>query len=118
MERNLRPSQTASAESRFSLEDLRRRSIDPTAHECKKKKRDEQAHTAQADEGDEALLVVDACIDVAPVEDNVVTQSSDVTSGVTAPPEVHLNENKLFVQLGDKGCPTPGGCWTRARRTT
>jgi hypothetical protein len=72
------------------------------ARECKKKS-DEQAHVAQADEGDEALLVADACIDVAVVEDDVVTQSSDVTSGATAPTEVHLNENKLFIQLGDKG---------------
>jgi hypothetical protein len=44
-----------------------------------------------------ALLLADASID-----GDVVTQSRDVKSGATAPPEVHLKEDKLFVQLGDK----------------
>jgi transposase InsO family protein len=64
------------------------------ARECKKKKRDEQAHAAEVDDGVEsALLVACADIDTKPV-----------------PPistEVHLDEPKLFVQLGDK---IVGGC--------
>jgi hypothetical protein len=43
-----------------------------------------------------ALLLADASID-----GDVVTQPRDVTSGATTPPEVHLKEDKLFVQLGD-----------------
>jgi hypothetical protein len=58
--------------------------------ECRKKKRDEQAHAAQAeDDGEAALLVACASVDVEPM--------------VSATTEVHLNEDKLFVQLGDRG---------------
>jgi hypothetical protein len=70
------------------------------ARECRKKKRGEQVHAMQADvqvEEAAALLLADASID-----GDVVTQPRDVTSGATTPPEVHLKEDKLFMQLGDK----------------
>jgi hypothetical protein len=58
------------------------------ACECKKKKRDEQAHAAQVeDDGEATLLVACASVDIDPV--------------VPATTEVHLKEDKLFVQLDD-----------------
>jgi uncharacterized membrane protein YgcG len=64
------------------------------AQECKKKKKDEQAHAAEVDDGVEsALLVACADIDTKPVP--------------LLSTEVHLDEPKLFVQLGDK---IVGGC--------
>jgi hypothetical protein len=59
------------------------------ARECKKKKRDEQAHAAQVEDDGEAALLV-ACASI------------DVNSVVLTATEVHLKEDKLFVQLGDK----------------
>jgi hypothetical protein len=59
------------------------------AHECRKKKRDEQAHAVQVEDDGKATLLV-ACTSV------------DVEPTVSATTEVHLNEDKLFVQLSDK----------------
>jgi hypothetical protein len=57
--------------------------------ECRKKKRNKQAHAAQVeDDGKVALLVACASIDTAPT--------------APASTEVHLKEGRLFVQLGDK----------------
>ncbi|WVZ49440.1 hypothetical protein U9M48_000802, partial [Paspalum notatum var. saurae] len=63
------------------------------ARECRKKKRDEAAHTAQAEEGEgeQALLVATA----------TVTVESSSTPPATAP-AIHINEDKLFIQLGDE----------------
>jgi hypothetical protein len=59
------------------------------AKECRKKKRDEQAHVAQADkEVESALLITCVNIDIKPVP--------------PASTEVHLNEPKFFVQFSDK----------------
>jgi hypothetical protein len=65
------------------------------ARECKKRKRDEQAHAAQAEEEDEefTLLVASATVD-APLT------TSACQGG--APAVTHLNEPRLFVQLGEK----------------
>ncbi|WVZ59800.1 LOW QUALITY PROTEIN: hypothetical protein U9M48_009898 [Paspalum notatum var. saurae] len=59
--------------------------------ECRKKKRDEQAHVAQT-EG-QALLV--ATTTIATATSTEVARST--SSGV------HLDESRLYVQLGDKG---------------
>jgi hypothetical protein len=59
------------------------------ACECKKKKCNEQAHAAQVDDDNDAALMV-ACTRV------------DIEPTVSATTDVHLNEDKLFVQLGDK----------------
>jgi hypothetical protein len=57
-----------------------------------KKKLDEQAHVAQAEEEGEALLVACASLDVAPAAEY------DVATRTTAASlEVHLMEDKLFV---------------------
>ncbi|WVZ75292.1 hypothetical protein U9M48_023362 [Paspalum notatum var. saurae] len=63
------------------------------ARECREKKRDEAAHTAQAEEGesDQALLVATAMVTIEP--------SSPTPPAAT--PAIHINEDKLFVQLGD-----------------
>jgi hypothetical protein len=59
------------------------------ARECRKKKKDEQAHAAQVDEDeDPALLVACASVHTEPMP--------------TSPTNVHLKEDKLFVQLGGK----------------
>jgi hypothetical protein len=58
------------------------------AHECKKKKCNERAHVAQVEDDSEAALLV-ACARV------------DVDHVVPTTTEVHLKEDKLFVQLGD-----------------
>ncbi|WVZ61596.1 hypothetical protein U9M48_011448 [Paspalum notatum var. saurae] len=67
------------------------------ARECRKKKRDEAAHTAQAEEGetDQALLVATATVDIG-------SSSTSPAATRQEPPAIHLNESKLFVQLGDK----------------
>ena len=59
------------------------------ARECRKKKRDEAAHTAQAEEGEgeQALLVATAAVTIEP---------SSSTPPMTAP-AIHINEDKLFV---------------------
>jgi hypothetical protein len=59
------------------------------ARECRKKKKDEQAHAAQVGEDeDPALLVACASVHTEPMP--------------TSPTNVHLKEDKLFVQLGGK----------------
>jgi hypothetical protein len=65
--------------------------------ECCKKKRDEQAHVAQTyrGEGEQALLVAMTTI--------ATTTSSEAARSTPSSSGVHLDENKLFVQLGDKG---------------
>lgn len=45
--------------------------------------------------------MANACIDVVDKEDDVGAQNSDAKPGVMVPSKVHLNEDKLFVQLGD-----------------
>jgi hypothetical protein len=58
------------------------------ARECKKKKCHEEVHVAQAEEEDDPTLLL---------------ASATITDlgGVLEQPAVHLNEAKLFVQLGD-----------------
>ncbi|WVZ58489.1 hypothetical protein U9M48_008761 [Paspalum notatum var. saurae] len=67
------------------------------ARECRKKKKDAAAHTAQAEEAEgEALLVATATVITAP-------SSATSSEAIPLPREqgVHINEDKLFVQLGD-----------------
>lgn len=88
------------------------------ARECRKKKRDEQAHAAEAEE-EAALMVGITTISIDPVEDSqqarwifIDEQEDEVHAAVnvalaspvqpTAREEVHLREDKLFVQLGEK----------------
>jgi hypothetical protein len=61
------------------------------ARECKKKKRDEEVHTAQVEEEDEPSLFMAITTVIEPI----TVQAHPAT--------VHFEENKLFVQLGEKG---------------
>jgi hypothetical protein len=61
------------------------------ARECKKKKRDEEVHTAQVEEEDEPSLFMASTTVIEPI----TVQAHPAT--------VHFEENKLFVQLGEKG---------------
>ncbi|WVZ94772.1 hypothetical protein U9M48_040631 [Paspalum notatum var. saurae] len=65
------------------------------ARECRKKKRDEQAHVAQTEggKGEQALLVATTTI--------ATTTSTEVARSTSS--GVHLDESRLYVQLGDKG---------------
>ncbi|WVZ91483.1 hypothetical protein U9M48_037649 [Paspalum notatum var. saurae] len=73
------------------------------ARECRKKKRDEQAHAAQAEEeGEPTLLVAAASVNAQPPPSPTRTTAAG-DSPLPSPPAIHLNEDKLFVQLGDKG---------------
>ncbi|WVZ90940.1 hypothetical protein U9M48_037190 [Paspalum notatum var. saurae] len=67
------------------------------ARECRKKKRDEQAHVAQTegDAGEQALLV--ATTTIATTTPAVAARSTPGSSGI------HLDESRLYVQFGDKG---------------
>jgi transposase InsO family protein/ribosomal protein L15 len=61
------------------------------ARECRKKKRDEEVHAAQAEEEDEPTLFMASATIMEPV-------------AVQAHPDaVHLEESKLFIQLGENG---------------
>jgi hypothetical protein len=61
------------------------------AHECKKKKRDEEIHAAKAEEEEESTLFMAS----AAVIEYVAAHAH--------PSAVHLDEGKLFVQLGENG---------------
>jgi hypothetical protein len=61
------------------------------AHECHKKKQDKEVHVAQAEEEDEPTLFMGSGTTVEPI----VVQAQ---SGM-----VHLDENKLSVQLEENG---------------
>ncbi|WVZ88673.1 LOW QUALITY PROTEIN: hypothetical protein U9M48_035165 [Paspalum notatum var. saurae] len=65
------------------------------ARECRKKKRDKQAHVAQTKggEGEQALLVATTMI--------ATTTSSEAARSTSSLPSIHLDESKLY--LGDKG---------------
>jgi hypothetical protein len=60
------------------------------ARECRKKKKDAEARTAQVEDDGETTLFVAAAV--------LHTGTSSTT-----PEPVHLEEDRLFVQLGDKG---------------
>jgi hypothetical protein len=61
------------------------------ARECKKKKRDEESHTAKAEEEEESMLFMASAAVIEPV------------AAHAHPSVVHLEEGKLFVQLGENG---------------
>jgi hypothetical protein len=61
------------------------------ARECRKKKQDEEVHAVQAEEEDEPTLFMASGTVVEPI-------TIQVQPGV-----VHLDESKLFVQLGENG---------------
>ena len=61
------------------------------AHECKKKKRDEESHAAKAEEEEESTLFMASAAVIEPV------------AAHAHPSAVHLDEGRLFVQLGDNG---------------
>jgi hypothetical protein len=61
------------------------------ARECRKKKQDEVVHAAQAEEEDELTLFM---VNATPIE-LIAVQAH--------PGTVHLDESKLFVQLGENG---------------
>ncbi|WVZ87318.1 hypothetical protein U9M48_033973 [Paspalum notatum var. saurae] len=67
------------------------------ARECRKKKRNEQAHMAQTEggKGEQALLVASTTI--------ATTTSTAAARSTPSSSDVHLDESKLYVQLGDKG---------------
>jgi hypothetical protein len=68
------------------------------AQECCKKKKDEQFHTAQADGMESALLVATVLEETHAGSAPVITNIEIVVNTT----EVHLQEDKLFVQLGNK----------------
>jgi hypothetical protein len=68
------------------------------ARECRKKKKNEQAHTTQVDEGESALLVA-MVLERTHATSALVNTS---TKSVVNMAEVHLQEDKLFIQLDDK----------------
>jgi hypothetical protein len=61
------------------------------ARECRKKKQDKEVHVVQAEEEDEPTLFMASGTAVEPI-------AIQVQPGV-----VHLDESKLFVQLGENG---------------
>jgi hypothetical protein len=61
------------------------------ARECKKKKRDEEIHAAKAEEEEESTLFMASTAVIEPVVAHA------------HPSAVHLDEGKLFVQLGENG---------------
>jgi hypothetical protein len=61
------------------------------ARECRKKKWDEEVHAAQAEEEDEPTLFMTT----ATIMESIAVQAH--------PDAVHLEESKLFVQLGENG---------------
>ncbi|WVZ90574.1 hypothetical protein U9M48_036865 [Paspalum notatum var. saurae] len=65
------------------------------ARECHKKKQDEQVHVAQTEggEGEQALLVATTTI--------VTTTSTEAARSTSS--GLHLDESRLYVQLGDRG---------------
>lgn len=87
------------------------------ACECCKKKRDEAAHVAQAEEVEEPMLMLAAAEVNAASSFQPLPLASPSTSAKSTP--IHLEENKLFVQLGAgvRGSP-PDGSSTRAPLTT
>jgi hypothetical protein len=63
------------------------------ARECRKKKRDEEVHAAQAEEEDEPTLLV-ASASITHVND------------VSREPTVHMEEDRLFIQLNARNMVT------------
>jgi hypothetical protein len=61
------------------------------ARECKKKKRDKEIHAAQAKEEEESTLFMASAAVIEPV------------AAHAHPSAVHMDEGKLFVQLGENG---------------
>jgi hypothetical protein len=66
------------------------------ARDCWKKKRDEQSHAVHTEEVDEALLL--ARTSVIDIQENL----DDASASLGPHQVVHLREDKLYIQLGDK----------------
>jgi hypothetical protein len=77
------------------------------ARECKKKKRDKESHAEKAEEEEESTLFMASAAVIEPVVAHA------------HPSVVHLDEGKLFAQLGRMVAVTaPAGSWIQVQPTT